>query len=60
MTKPTDQQLQEELAQVVQKHNDAQEIVNQMKTRYTQIQAILDDRKAQTVEVAPTPPEKTT
>tara|TARA_R100000773_G_scaffold30706_1_gene26231 strand:+ start:1450 stop:1623 length:174 start_codon:yes stop_codon:yes gene_type:complete len=46
MTRPTDQQLQEELAQVVQKHNDAQKIVDQMKTRYTQIQAILDDRKA--------------
>ena len=60
MTKPTDQQLQEELAQVVQKHNQAQEVVNQMKTRYTQIQAILDDRKAEAVEVVPTSPEKTT
>ena len=60
MTKPTDQQLQEELAQVVQKHNQAQEIVNQMKTRYTQIQAILDDRKADAVEVLPTTPEQTT
>ena len=60
MTRPTDQQLQEELAQVVQKHNQAQEVVNQMKTRYTQIQAILDDRKLDTVEVAPTAPEQTT
>ena len=60
MPKPTDQQLQEELAQVVQKHNEAQEIVNQMKTRFTQIQAILDDRKAETVEVVPTTPEQTT
>jgi len=60
MSKPTDQQLQEELAQVVQKHNQAQDIVNQMKTRYTQIQAILDDRKAETVEVVPTAPEETT
>ncbi len=60
MTKPTDQQLQEELAQVVQKHNQAQEVVNQMKTRYTQIQAILDDRKADAVEVLPTTPEQTT
>ena len=60
MTKPTAQQLQEELAQVVQKHNQAQEIVNQMKTRYTQIQAILDDRKADAVEVLPTTPEQTT
>ena len=60
MTRPTDQQLQEELAQVVQKHNEAQEVVNQMKTRYTQIQAILDDRKADAVEVVPTTPEQTT
>ena len=60
MPKPTDQQLQEELAQVVQKHNEAQEIVNQMKTRFTQIQEILDDRKAETVEVVPTTPEQTT
>ena len=60
MTKPTDQQLQEELAQVVQKHNQAQEVVNQMKTRYTQIQAILDDRKADAVEVLPTTPEQAT
>ena len=60
MTRPTDQQLQEELAQVVQKHNDAQKIVDQMKTRFTQIQAILDDRKAETVEVVPAAPEQTT
>ena len=60
MTRPTDQQLQEELAQVVQQHNQAQDIVNQMKTRFTQIQAILDDRKAETVEVVPTAPEQTT
>ena len=60
MSRPTDQQLQEELAQVVQKHNEAQEVVNQMKTRFTQIQAILDDRKAETVEVVPTAPEETT
>ena len=60
MPKPTDQQLQEELAQVVQKHNEAQDIVNKMKTRFTQIQAILDDRKAETVEVVPTTPEQTT
>ena len=54
MTRPTDQQLQEELAQVVQKHNEAQDIVNQMKTRYTQINAILDDRKSEAAEDAPT------
>ena len=60
MSRPTDQQLQEQLEQVVQKHNEAQEVVNQMKTRFTQIQAILDDRKAETVEVVPTAPEQTT
>tara|TARA_R100000329_G_scaffold81379_1_gene69437 strand:- start:132 stop:317 length:186 start_codon:yes stop_codon:yes gene_type:complete len=61
MSKPTDQQLQEELAQVVQKHNEAQEIVNQMKTRYTQIQAILDDRKPEVVvpDKAPAPKQTT-
>ena len=53
MTRPTDQQLQEELAQVVQKHNDAQKIVDQMKTRFTQIQAILQDRQGESKE-APT------
>ena len=56
MTRPTDQQIQEELAQVVQKHNDAQKIVDQMKTRITQIQAILDDRKAAEVVIPDTAP----
>ena len=61
MTRPTDQQLQEELAQVVQKHNDAQKIVDQMKHRFTQIQAILDDRKAEVVipDKAPAPEKST-
>jgi len=60
MTRPTDQELQTELAQIVQKHNDAQEIVNQCKNRFTEIQAILNDRKAATVEVVPPAPEQTT
>jgi len=61
MTRPTDQQLQEELAQVVQKHNDAQRVVEQMKHRFTQIQAILDDRKAAVVipDTAPAPKQTT-
>ena len=61
MTRPTDQQLQEELAQVVQKHNDAQKIVEQMKHRFTQIQAILDDRQASVVipDTAPAPEQAT-
>ena len=56
MTRPTDQQLQEELAQVVQKHNDAQKIVDQMKHRFTEIQAILNDRKAAEVVIPDTAP----
>ena len=61
MSRPTDQQLQEELAQVVQNHNDAQKIVDQMKTRFTQIQAILDDRKTEVVvpDKAPAPKQAT-
>tara|TARA_R100001509_G_scaffold139977_1_gene94629 strand:+ start:1020 stop:1205 length:186 start_codon:yes stop_codon:yes gene_type:complete len=61
MTKPTDQELQTELAQVVQKHNDAQKVVEQMKHRFTQIQAILDDRKAGVVipDTAPAPKQTT-
>ena len=61
MTRPTDQQLQEELAQVVQKHNDAQKVVEQMKHRFTQIQAILDDRQGQVVipDTAPAPKKAT-
>ena len=61
MSRPTDQQLQEDLAQVVQKHNDAQKIVDQMKTRFTQIHAILDDRKTEVVvpDKAPAPKQAT-
>lgn len=42
MTRPTDQELQTELAQVVKRHNDAQKIVDQMKHRFTEINAILN------------------
>ena len=61
MSRPTDQQLQEELAQVVQKHNDAQKVVEQMKHRFTQIHALLDDRKAEVVvpDKAPAPKQVT-
>ena len=48
MTRPTDQQLQEELAQVVQKHNQAQEIVRQCQTRFTELNAIIKDRLEET------------
>ena len=45
MAKKTDQELQTELQDVIQKHNDAQNIVQECKTRAIQIQAILEDRK---------------
>ena len=61
MSKPTTEELQAELQEVVTKHNQAQEIVNQCKTRFTQIQAILDDRKATVVvpDKAPAPKQVT-
>ena len=45
MPKPTTEELQAELQEVVKKHNDAVEIQNQCKTRFTEIQAILKDRQ---------------
>ena len=50
MAKPTDQELQAELQEVVKRHNDAMEIQNQCKTRFTQIQAILQDRQEESKE----------
>ena len=50
MTRPTDQELQDELQDVVKKHNDAVKIQNQCKTRFTQIQAILQDRQEESKE----------
>ena len=45
MSKPTTEELQTELNEVIQKHNDAQRVVDQMKHRFTEIQAILKDRQ---------------
>jgi len=45
MPKPTTEELQAELQEVVTKHNQAQEVINQCKTRFTEIQAILKDRQ---------------
>jgi len=45
MTKPTTEELQTELQEVVKKHNEALNTVEQCKTRAIQIQAILEDRK---------------
>ena len=44
MPKPTTEELQAELQEVVKQHNQAQEVMNQCKTRFTEIQAILKDR----------------
>ena len=50
MPRPTNQELQAELQEVIKKHNDAVEIQNQCKTRFTQIQAILQDRQEESKE----------
>jgi len=55
MTKPTTEQLQTELQEVVDKHNQALEIQNQCKTRFTEIKAILEDRDEPLAPPAPTP-----
>ena len=44
MAKKTTEELQAELQEVVTKHNQAQDVMNQCKTRFTEIQAILKDR----------------
>tara|TARA_R100000231_G_scaffold69881_1_gene55523 strand:- start:227 stop:382 length:156 start_codon:yes stop_codon:yes gene_type:complete len=44
MPKPTLEELQAELQDVVTKHNQAQDIVNQCKNRYIELQAIIKDR----------------
>ena len=44
MTKPSDQELQAELAKVVKEHNDANDVMQKCKMRYAEIQAILKDR----------------
>ena len=45
MTRKTTEELRNELQQVVNKHNESQEIVNQMKNRFTEINAIIKDRE---------------
>jgi hypothetical protein len=44
MSKPTTEELQAELQDVVNKHNQAQEVVKQCKTRFTELTAIIKDR----------------
>ena len=44
MPKPTLEELQAELQDVVNKHNQAQEVVKQCQTRFTELTAIIKDR----------------
>ena len=48
MTKPTTEELETELEQVIKKHNQAQEIVKQCQTRFTELNAIIKDRLEET------------
>ena len=44
MPKPTTEELQAELQEVVKRQNQAQEVVKQCQTRFTEITAIIKDR----------------
>ena len=44
MAKPTLEELQAELQDVVNKHNQAKAIVKQCETRYIALEAIIEDR----------------
>ena len=44
MAKPTTEELQAELQEVVNKHNQAQEIVKECQRRLIQLDAIIKDR----------------
>ncbi len=45
MAKKTTEELQAELQQIVQQHNQAQQVIKQCQTRFTEINAILKDRQ---------------
>ena len=57
MAKPTTEELQKELEDVVTKHNQAGELMAQYKTRAIEIAAILKDRKADEEVVEEVTPE---
>jgi len=57
MAKPTNEELQKELEDVVNKHNQAVELISQCKTRATEITAILKDRVAEEETVEEVTPE---
>ena len=44
MAKPTTEELQAELQEIVRKYNQAQNIMNQCKTRFIELTAIIKDR----------------
>ena len=44
MSKPTTEELQAELQDVVNKHNQAQEVVKQCQTRFTELTAIIKNK----------------
>jgi len=44
MEKPTTEELKTELEETVKKYNQAQNIMNQCKTRFTELTAIIKDR----------------
>ena len=44
MSKPTLEELQTELQDVVNKHNQAQDVIQECKKRFTELTAIIKDR----------------
>ena len=59
MSQPTIEELQTELQEVVTKHNQANEVINQCRTRFAEIKAILDYIGASATPVT-TPDQPTT
>ena len=57
MARATNEELQKELDDVVTKHNQAFEFMNQCKVRATEITAILKDRAADEESVEEVTPE---
>ena len=53
MPRPSTEELQAELQEVVKQHNEANDVMQKCKMRYAEIQAILKDRG-----VAPEPPKE--
>ena len=53
MPRPSTEELQTELQEVVKQHNEANDVMNKCKTRVVEIQAFLKDRG-----VPPEPPKE--